>query len=118
MSPCDVSSGSLYIIILKWKLSFLFLKSFIYFIFGCVASLLLHGFSSSCDVRASLCGDFSCGAGVFSAQSSVVVAHGLRSCSVQALENWLSSCGTQVLVAPQLVGIFLDQGWNPCRLHR
>ena len=43
---CDVSSGSLFIAILKWKLSFLFL-SFIYSIFGCVGSLLWHGFFSS-----------------------------------------------------------------------
>ena len=40
---------------------------------------------------ASLC----CGAWVLGARASVVVAHGLRSCGLRALERRLSSCGAR-----------------------
>ena len=77
----------------SWSLNHhpLFLKLFI---FGCAGSSLLHGlFSSrgkqgllsSCGVWASHCGGFS---------RRAAWAHGLRSCSLQALGR-LRSCGAQ-----------------------
>ena len=36
-----------------------------------------------------------CGAQALGAQASVVVAHGLSSCGLRALERRLSSCGTR-----------------------
>ena len=65
---------------------------FIYFIFGCVGSSLLHagflvagsggllfgGATLCCGAQASHCGGFSCcGAWALGARASVVVAHGL-----------------------------------------
>ena len=51
---------------------------------------------SSCGERTSHCRGFSCcGARALGAQASVVVAHGLSSCGLQALEHKLSSCGTR-----------------------
>ena len=53
------------------------------------------GATLRCGVRASHCGDFSCcGAWALGALASVVVAHGLSSCGLWALECRLSSCGT------------------------
>ena len=49
--------------------------------------------------RASYCGGFSCcrvrALRALGMQASVVVAHGLSSCGLQALERRLSSCGEQ-----------------------
>ena len=54
------------------------------------------GATLCCGARASQCGDFSCcGARALGAQASVVVAHGLSSCGLQALEHRLSSCGAR-----------------------
>ena len=51
---------------------------------------------SSCGERASHGGGFSCcGARALGAWASVVVAHGLSSCDLQALECRLGSCGAQ-----------------------
>ena len=78
--------------------------------FGCAGlSLLLRwaflqlwrvGLLSSCCVWASHCNGFSCyGAQAVGEWVSVVVAHGLSSCSSRALEHRLKSCGawTQLL---------------------
>ena len=47
-----------------------------------------------CSAWASHCGGFSCcRAWALGTQASVVVAHGLRSCGLRALERKLSSCG-------------------------
>ena len=49
-----------------------------------------------CGARASHCGGFSCcGARALGARASVVVAHGLSSCDLQAVESRLSSCGAR-----------------------
>ena len=49
-----------------------------------------------CCVRASHCRGFSCcGARALGLQASVVVARGLSSCGLWALERRLSCCGTQ-----------------------
>ena len=49
-----------------------------------------------CGVWASHCGAFSCsGARDLGAWASVVVALGLSSCGLQALEHRLSSCGAR-----------------------
>ena len=54
------------------------------------------GATLCCGAQASHCGGFSCcRAGALSAWASVVVAHGLSSCGLGALEHRLSSCGTQ-----------------------
>ena len=46
-------------------------------------------------VHRLLCGGFSCcGARAVGMRASVVVAHGLSSCGLRALEHRLSSCGT------------------------
>ena len=45
--------------------------------------------------QASHCGGFSCGARALGAQASVVVARGLSSCDLRALERRLSSCGAR-----------------------
>ena len=85
-----------------WFCFVLFFNKFIYFIFGCVASSLLHaGFLQLQGVGAtgawsSHCGGFSCcGARALGAWASVVVACRLSSCGLQALECRLSSCGAQ-----------------------
>ena len=85
-------------------------KSFFFFLIyliylGCIGSSLLRaGFLSlqragatlRRGVHASLCGGFPCcGAQALGAQASVVVAHGLSSCSLRALEHRLSSCGAR-----------------------
>ena len=47
-------------------------------------------------VRASHCGGFSCcRAWALGAWASVIVAHGLSSCGLRALERRLSSCGAR-----------------------
>ena len=84
-----------------------FFNKFIYFIFGCVGSLLLHagpslvaaskGHSPLWCTGFSLWWPLPLGARALGARASVVVAHGL-SCS--------AACG-----------ILPDQGSNPCPLH-
>ena len=77
----------------------LFLKKFIYLIYLFLAVLGLRCCTrafSSCGEQASHCGGFSCcGAQALGAQASVVVAHGLSSCGLRALERRLSSRGTR-----------------------
>ena len=78
---------------------------FFFLSFGCVGSSLLHtgflwlqqaGATLHCDAQASHCGGFSyCRAQALGTQASVVVAHGLSSCGLQALEHRRSSCDTQ-----------------------
>ena len=54
------------------------------------------GATLHCGAGASHCGGFSChGAQALGVQASVVVAHGLSSCGLRALEHRLSSCGAQ-----------------------
>ena len=54
------------------------------------------GATLRCGALASHCGGFSCcRAGAVGTLASVVVAHGLSSCSSRALERRLSSCGTR-----------------------
>ena len=83
-----------------------FINLFIYlFIFGCVGSSLLctgflqlrrAGVTIPCSVRASHCNGFSCcRARAPGMRASVVVACGLSSCGLQALERRLSSCCTR-----------------------
>ena len=79
----------------------------IFFFFGCVAfSLLCAGFlqlrqvgaTLCCGAQASHCSGFSCGARALGTRASVVVAHGLSSCSVWALgHSGFSSCGARAL---------------------
>ena len=88
-------------------ISFKFIYLFIYlFIFGCVGSSLLRvgfslvassrGYTLRCGAQASHCSGFSCyGARALGAWDSVVVAHGLSSCGLRALEHRLSSCGSR-----------------------
>ena len=65
-------------------------KQFTYIIFYFLAALGL-----CCGARASHCGGFSCcGAQALGTRASVIVARGLSSCGLQALERRLSSCGT------------------------
>ena len=71
-----------------------FLKKFIYFIFDCIGSSLLHagflqlwqaGVTLCCGARASHCGGFSCcGTWALGVQASVIVARGLSSCGTRA----------------------------------
>ena len=106
----------------------IFLKTFIYFmyfIFGCIGSLLLRvGFSQlqrvgatlRCGSRASHCSGFSCCvAWAIGAQTSVVAARGLSSYGSRALECRLSSC-VHGLSCSAACGIFLDRARTcvPC----
>ena len=73
-------------------------KIYVFIVFGCAGSLLLHrlfsnfskeGFLSACGVQASHCGGFSC----WGAQA---LGHlGFSSCDLRALEFGLSSCSPQ-----------------------
>ena len=68
-----------------------------FFIAACWLSLVAasRGYSC-CGVRASHCGGFSCcRARALGMQASEVVACGLSSCGLQALERRRSSCGTR-----------------------
>ena len=57
------------------------------------------GATLGCGARASHCTGFSCcRARALGARASVVVAHGLSSCGLQALEHRLSSCGARALL--------------------
>ena len=68
----------------------------VFFFFGCVGSSLLHVCSSLVVVRGLLIAVAShCRAQAPGAQTSVVVAHGLSSCSSWALQHRLSSCGAR-----------------------
>ena len=73
--------------------------SFYLFIFGCAGTSLLHVGFSRCGEQRLLFHPtrsvgFSGGRVQFlGAQASVIVARGLGSCSSQALEHMLSSCG-------------------------
>ena len=59
------------------------------------------GLLSSCGVQVSHCGGFSCcKTRALGTLASVVAACGLSSCSSQALEHRLSSCGTQAQLPP------------------
>ena len=101
-------------------ISFFFLNLFIYFIFVCVGSSLLHtgflqlrraGATLRCGARASHCGGFSCcGARALGVWASVVAAHGLSSCGSWAqllLSMWdLPGSGLES-VSPALAGGFL-----------
>ena len=83
-------------------------------IFACAESSLLPVLLSSCGERglhsggagASRCSAFSCG-------TLALRCAGFSSCSSQALEHRLSSCGN----CSAACGIFLDQGLNLCLLH-
>ena len=56
----------------------------------------VRGATLCCGVWASHCCGFSCcGARALGMQASVVVARGLSSCGLWALERRLSNCGTQ-----------------------
>ena len=82
-----------------------FLFFYLFIIFGCIGSSLLHagclqlrraGATPHRGARASHCGGLSrCGARALGARASVVAAHRLSSCGSQALERRLSSCGAR-----------------------
>ena len=76
---------------------FFFFNNFIYLfiIFGCIGSLLLHRFFSSCGER-----------GLLSSRGAQASQRGgFPRCGAQALEHWLSSRGTR---AQLLLGM-----WDP-----
>ena len=78
---------------------------YFYLFFGCTGSLLLRtvflqlrqvGVTLRCGAQASHCGGFSCcRAWALGVWASVVVARGLSSCGLRALERRLSSCGAR-----------------------
>ena len=77
---------------------------FFYFIFIFKIYLFLAALGLCCAWAFSSCGkrgllivvaSFCCGAQALVAQASVVVAHGLSSCGLRALERRLSSCGAR-----------------------
>ena len=117
-----------------WASKNLSYKLIYLFTFGCVGPSLLRavrglclvagsrGYSSLWCTDFSLCGFSCCGARALGTRASVVVAGGLSSCGLWALEHRLSSCGTQALllrgmwdlprpglepVSPALAGRFL-----------
>ena len=96
-----------------------FIYLFIYLIFGCIGSSLLHagflqllraGATLCCGAWASRCGGFSyCRARALGTWVSAVVAHRLQSAASVVVAHGLSCSGA--------CGIFPDQGLNPCPLH-
>ena len=76
----------------------LFIYFWLHWVFVAARGLSLvmaRGATLRCGVQASHCDGFSCcGARALGAQASVVVAHGLSSCGLRALESRLGSCGT------------------------
>ena len=104
---------------------FFFFKCIYLFIFGCVRSSLLHtgflwlkrvGATLRCGAQASHCSGFSCcRAWALGTRASVVMAHGLSSCGLRALERRLVVAhGLRCSTACE---IFPDEGSNPCPLH-
>ena len=97
-------------------LNILFKKIYLFVLFVAVLGL------RCCVWASSGCGEpglfSSCGAwaspwtSLFGAQALGLVA--FSSCSSEALEHRLSSCGTGVSLA---CGVFSDQGSNPCPSH-
>ena len=78
-------------------------KTIYLFIFGWARSSLLHagflqlqwaGTPLSCGAQSSHHGSFSCGRAQALGRASVVTAHRLSSCDLQALEHRLNSCCT------------------------
>ena len=84
---------------LKFYLLFIFLLNLHCFSWACL--LLRQDGATLCrSAWVSYCSGFSyCGARALGMQTSIIVVHGISSCSWQALEYWLSSCGrgTQLL---------------------
>ena len=101
-SKCCVLYAKVFFIFAK----LIFFNKFIYlcYFWLCWVFVAMHGLSLfaragatlHCSARASHCGGFSCcGARALGARASVVVAHRLTSCGMQALERRLSSCGAR-----------------------
>ena len=82
-----------------FKNKFIYLWLHWVFVAACGLSLVAAsggGATLHCGAQASHCGGFSCcGARALGTWASVVVAHGLSSCSSQALERRLGSCGAR-----------------------
>ena len=73
---------------------FFFFSSFFYLFMAALGLRCFAWAFSSCGAWASHCGGFSCcRAWALGARASVVVARGLSSCGLQALERRLTSCG-------------------------
>ena len=112
MLSCCTKHLSIFVIERAWDILFFFL--IIYFIYGCVGSLLLRvGFSlvvASGDYSSLRCAGFSCcGAQALGVWASVVVARGLWTAGSVVVAHRLSCSAA--------CGIFPDQGSNPCPLH-
>ena len=101
-------------------------------LFGAVHGLLIavaslvaeHGLQARGLQQLQHTGSVVAACGPQSAQASVVVVCGLSSCGTWAQQWGLTGSRAQAqqlwcrcLVAPWHVGIFLDQGLNPCTLH-
>ena len=89
-------------------------KTSICFIFDCTVFAAAHGLFPGCGFSLQwlplLWGTGS------RAKASVLVAHGLSSCSSPALEHQLSTCGSWLGCSVER-GIFPNQRLNPCPLH-
>ena len=103
-----------------YKFIYLFINFWLCWVFvaACGPSLVAaSGGYSLLQCATSHCSGFSCcGARALGTWASVVVAHGLSSCGLWALERRLSSCGTQ---ASLLRGMWNlpRPGLGPCPLH-
>ena len=99
-----ISFSSSLLLLLPSVLNRYFIFIFIYLIFSCVGSSLLHagflqlqqaGATLRCGSQASHCSGFSCcRAQALGMWASVVVPHGLSSCGSWAVGRRLSSCST------------------------
>ena len=110
----------------SWTASSIFLLFFFFWLYlglhCCVGfSLIVVSWGySSCSAWASHCsglydGLSCCRAQALGQSSAIVVAHGLYSCSSQALENRLNSYGAWA--CSSACGMFPDQELNLCFLH-
>ena len=100
-------------ILCKWTLVYIsFLSHFIYF--GCTGSSVLLQFLSSCSKQGLL---FVVAWGLLTVVASPVGSTGSSVYELNGCGSWAQPLRHPGVAALQLVGIFPDQGSNPCFLH-
>ena len=110
-SNCDYGESNFF---LNNTFYVLFIYFWLCWVFIALRALLelVSGATSGCHARAYHCGGCPCGARALDTQASVVVAHGLSSCSSPgsaALASWMELTG---LAAPWRVGSSWTGDWT------
>ena len=95
----ELYTFSMYIFFFLFFFKFLFILFLAVFGLRCCVRAFLWlwraGATLHCGARASHCYGFCCGAQTLGARASVVVARGLSSRGLRALERRLNSCGSR-----------------------